>query len=340
MPRTLIAITLTLGLALISVFAVQSASSARPSKVSAPDSPVLIELFTSQGCSSCPPADKLAQRLNREENLVVISRPVDYWDRLGWKDTFALEENTDLQFTYYDRGLAGNNGVYTPQTVVAGAMGEVGSRETALRRMIARASSGAQAAIRVRGDSERGFAIGLAGDTDSAAQLVLVGVDRHAKVAIGRGENRGKSVGYTNVFKDDRVLASWSGGKASHVIEAEALAIEGADRYAVILREPQGGRVLAARWLDQNSLISAAKAAAPRTTPTHARHTGSLTFPKARLPSQLPKSTSGNSDKPRTTVRHSSTPIAAPDPMPAIAAIPKMPIIEALAVMRAMSRPT
>lgn len=214
-----------------------------------PSEPVLVELFTSQGCSSCPPADRLAAKLDQEEGLVVISRPVTYWDYLGWKDSLALEENTQAQRAYASRGLQGYNGVYTPQSVVAGQHGEVGSRERAVRRMIARANANIDAAIRVRGDATRGFGIGLAGATDRPAELVLMGVDAQAEVDIGRGENRGRTLAYTNALKGERRIAQWRGGEASHVLEASALNIAGADRYALVLRETGAGRVLAARWL-------------------------------------------------------------------------------------------
>lgn len=217
---------------------------------SAPSEPVLIELFTSQGCSSCPPADRLAAKLDQEEGLVVISRPVTYWDYLGWKDNLASEENTALQRDYARRGLVGYNGVYTPQSVVAGAQGEVGSREAAVRRMVSRASANVDAAIRVRGDANKGFGIGLAGESERPAELVLMGVDRHAEIDIGRGENRGRRIAYTNVLKGERRIANWQGGSASHVVESSALTIKGADRYAVVLREAGAGRVLAARWLN------------------------------------------------------------------------------------------
>ncbi|WP_206742045.1 DUF1223 domain-containing protein [Erythrobacter longus] len=216
----------------------------------APSEPVLIELFTSQGCSSCPPADRLAKRLDQEEGIVVISRPVTYWDYLGWKDSLASEANTDLQRAYAQRGLSGYNGVYTPQLVVAGQLGEVGSREDAIRSKIARAGAKVDAAIRVRGSDARGFGIGLAGKTRRQAELVLVGVDAGAEVAIGRGENRGRSIAYTNVLKGERRLAVWEGGEASHALAKGALNIDGADRYALVLREVNAGPVLAARWLN------------------------------------------------------------------------------------------
>ncbi|MEP0392899.1 MAG: DUF1223 domain-containing protein [Erythrobacter sp.] len=215
-----------------------------------PSEPVLIELFTSQGCSSCPPADRLAKQLDKEEGVVVISRPVTYWDYLGWKDNLASEANTNLQRAYARRGLVGYNGVYTPQSVVAGAHGEVGSRESAVRGMVSRAAANVDAAIRVRGNVTKGFGIGLAGETQRPAELVLIGVKRQAEVDIGRGENRGRRIAYTNVLKGERRLALWKGGEASHVVRPQALNIAGADRYALVLREENAGPVLAARWLD------------------------------------------------------------------------------------------
>lgn len=224
--------------------------SAQSQPVAQSSEPVLVELFTSQGCSSCPPADRLAARLAREPQLVVISRPVTYWDRLGWKDTLAREANTELQRAYASYGLGNYNGVYTPQSVIAGRFGEVGSREASIRRLVARAAGSRDAVIRVRGDATRGFAIGIAGNTAGTAELALLGVASHSEVAIGRGENRGRTIGYTNVLVDERRVANWSGGQTSLVVEPDALDMPGADRYALVLRESGGGPVLAAHWLN------------------------------------------------------------------------------------------
>jgi hypothetical protein len=212
--------------------------------------PVLIELFTSQGCSSCPPADKVAAKIAPSPGLVVISRPVTYWDRLGWKDTLAREANTDLQQAYARRGLAGQNGVYTPQMVVNGRFGAVGARELDVRIGVARHSGKGNAAIRVNDLGAEGFGVGLGGDTDKPAELLLVGVARKVEVGIGRGENSGRTVNYINVLRDEATIATWTGGKASHVISPAQLKIKGADAYALVLREPGGGPVLAARWLN------------------------------------------------------------------------------------------
>lgn len=211
--------------------------------------PVLIELFTSQGCSSCPPADRLAQSLALRADLVVIARPVTYWDRLGWKDTLAREDNTQLQQAYAWRRLAGRNGVYTPQMVVDGAYGAVGSDADRVAAGVKSHGSQSSAAIRVNDLGAEGFAVGLGGDTAAPAELMLVAVTRTVDVRIGRGENGGRTVSYTNVLRNERRIAMWEGGKASQIITRDQLNIAGADRYALVLRVPDGGTVLAARWL-------------------------------------------------------------------------------------------
>ncbi|MCL9982258.1 MAG: DUF1223 domain-containing protein [Erythrobacter sp.] len=248
MSRPLIALAVS-ALALAGLAFAPAAESAPAPDRAAGAEPVLLELFTSQGCSSCPPADKLAEQLATDPGLVVISRPVTYWDRLGWKDTLAREDNTVLQQAYARVGLLGQNGVYTPQLVIDGSFGTVGSRESEVRSGIARHGGKGSAAIRVRDLGAKGVGVGIDGAAARPAELVLVAAKRKAEVAIMRGENSGRLVNYTNVLKDEQRLQSWDGGKASLVIAPERLKVAGADAYALVLREPAGGKVLAARWL-------------------------------------------------------------------------------------------
>jgi len=249
--KTLVIVTLAVGSAIAALLGFSQTSLAQGPEAAATDEPVLVELFTSQGCSSCPPADRLAERLASNEDLVIISRPVDYWDRLGWKDTLASPANTERQRAYARRGLAGYNGVYTPQTVVDGAFGEVGSNERGLLTQIRAARSLDRPAklhvIKVPGE---GFAVGLAGNPKAPADLVLIGVARTSDIAIGRGENRGRTVRYTNALVSEERVYRWIGGKDSVAITLDQIDAPKADRYAVVLREPKAGRVLAARWLD------------------------------------------------------------------------------------------
>src|SRR4051812_34097041 len=105
-----------------------------PARAAAAPHPVVVELFTSQGCSSCPPADAALERFAREPNIVAISRPVTYWDSLGWRDTLARPANTALQRAYAARQHSDD--VYTPQAVVQGAVALVGGRTGAIHRAI------------------------------------------------------------------------------------------------------------------------------------------------------------------------------------------------------------
>lgn len=211
--------------------------------------PVVAELFTSQGCSSCPPADALAEKLATDPGLVVIARPVTYWDRLGWKDTLAREDNTTLQQNYARRGLAGRNGVYTPQLVVDGAYGLVGSHGSEVASGVKQFGGKSDAAIRVAPGAGGGYAVNLSGAAGGKAELVLVAVTRKVEVGIGSGENGGRKVAYANVLRSERKVGDWNGGAASLTLAANQLKVPGADRYALVLRQPGGGKVLAARWV-------------------------------------------------------------------------------------------
>ena len=238
-----------IGLALVAGAALSLSAPGRAKvQAAATNSPVLLELFTSQGCSSCPPADRLAARLASRDDVVIVSRPVTYWDRLGWKDTLALPASTDLQRAYASRGLIGRNGVYTPQIVANGARGTVGSREAAIDAMIADEADGTAAlAVRPQGDGR--VVVGIGGRSERRATLSLLALDREASVRIGRGENGGRTVSYTNVLKDERAIAVWSGTRGALVIPATRFAVNGADRYALVLREAENGRVLASRYV-------------------------------------------------------------------------------------------
>ena len=210
-----------------------------------PPSPVAVELFTSQGCSSCPPADAVMGKLAREPGVVAITRPVTYWDRLGWKDTLAQPANTALQQAYTGRRIAGA-GNYTPQAVVAGRSGAVGGQEAKVRQLIGAAQRQPQPGLRI---APGGRAVALAGRAAAPAEVVLVAMRRSVTVPIGSGENGGRKITYTNVLVSERSLGRWSGGAASFAIPAAATAVPGADRYAVLVRQAGGGPILAARYL-------------------------------------------------------------------------------------------
>lgn len=223
------------------------AVSASPQPKAIPATPVAVELFTSQGCSSCPPADALVERLAKEPNIVVITRPVTYWDRLGWKDTLARGENTALQQAYDRRGIAGA-GVYTPQAVVQGVAGAVGSRESEIRQMISREKARPGPSVRgfVTPDGGRRIEIGGLG---GQANAFLVALRPDVVVRIGSGENGGRTVRYTNVVVAERALGKVSGESATLTITGVQLSGKGDVRHALILREGNAGRIVAARYI-------------------------------------------------------------------------------------------
>jgi hypothetical protein len=205
--------------------------------------PVLVELFTSQGCAACPPADEFIDRLSREPGIVAISRPVTSWDRFGWRDTLARPENTQLQEHYAVRY---HEDGYTPQAVVQGRVMLIGGREGAVHRAIDEYRAAAGAAPQLRLD---GGTLVLDGAAAQPAEIRLLALRSRVSVPIGRGENEGRTVDYVNVVVAETPLGSWRGGPLRLRIPAARLHAPGADRYAVIVQEPGAGQVLTARFL-------------------------------------------------------------------------------------------
>ena len=210
-------------------------------------SPVVVELFTSQGCSSCPPADRLAAKLVREDGLLVITRPVTYWDRLGWKDTLALPANTALQRAYAKKGHKGA-GVYTPQIVVNGVDGAVGSRESKVRALIESAKRPRLSIAHARAASPT-VIMTISGDADRSGDVKLLALDSSETVRIGRGENGGRTVTYTNVVREERDLGRYEGGVQRFRIPERTLKVAGADHYAVLVQRPVAGPIVGAAKL-------------------------------------------------------------------------------------------
>jgi hypothetical protein len=163
--------------------------------------PVLLELFTSEGCSSCPPADRLLEQLDRQPiggaDLVVLSEHVDYWNQLGWKDPFSSPQYSDRQRNYA-RALGGD--VYTPELVVDGAKGFVGSDESEAQRAIRDASRAAKAPIRIEAQRTDGKAvITIHMDRAVEGSLYLALAHDTMKSQVTRGENSGHSLSHVAV---------------------------------------------------------------------------------------------------------------------------------------------
>jgi len=196
----------------------------------------VVELFTSQGCSSCPPADKLLAELAADPSLVAMSVPIDYWDYLGWKDTLADPHNTARQKGYAH--VRGDGQVYTPQAVINGSIHALGSDRAAIEHAIEKArGSGPGSLLPVRlavGDGR--ITLDLPQAPDGPAEAWLCGLSKAATIVIGRGENKGRTITYHNAVRRWVKLGDWSGRARSWSIPLQTLAGEGIDEAAVLLQ--------------------------------------------------------------------------------------------------------
>ena len=222
------------------------AVAARAATPASAGTPVLVELFTSEGCSSCPPADRLLARLAADQPVpgalvVPLSLHVDYWNHLGWKDPFSSRRYTDRQGAYAARfGSAGR--VYTPQMVVDGRTEFVGSDERAARRAIDAEVREPRALVRVAPDGAGSVHVSVAGA--SAGDDVLVAVVEDGVVSeVTRGENAGRRLPHTAVVRDlfaaGRIDAA---GRFDASIPVEAGKAE--SRVLAFVQEHGFGRVL------------------------------------------------------------------------------------------------
>ena len=207
----------------------------------------VIELFTSQGCSSCPPADRLLGDLAKSPDLIALSFPVDYWDYIGWKDTLA-----DPAFTARQKAYAAQRGdgqVYTPQAVIDGITHVVGSDKMEISGALTSAAHRkGTMTVPVNlsvADGKVAIDVGAAAaDTPRKASVWLLDTIPSKTVSIGRGENSGRSVTYTNVVRKISKLGDWT-GEPAHFEMASRLNEGG---YVVLLQagEPGPGPILGA----------------------------------------------------------------------------------------------
>lgn len=198
----------------------------------------VIELFTSQGCSSCPPADKLLGELAGDPSLVAISVPIDYWDYLGWKDTLAEPRNTVRQKAYaYVRG---DGQVYTPQAVVNGSIHALGSDKAAIEHAVGKTrKNGAMSLSPVTlafAEGRINLTVPEATDGPTSAEAWLCGLMKSANIAIARGENKGQTITYHNVARRWVKLGDWNGHAKSWSVPMQALAGDGIDQAVVLLQ--------------------------------------------------------------------------------------------------------
>jgi hypothetical protein len=230
-----------------------------PAAPTAPDSaakPVLVELFTSEGCSSCPPADALLSRLGRTQpvrgaDIIALEEHVDYWDRLGWKDPFSSEAATARQNEYGE--AFGGRQVYTPQMIVDGRAEFVGSSDTDALRAIRAASQTAKPNIQLSWETGDSLAIHVEPLTNASAgdgaQLFLVVAENMLHSDVKHGENAGRALEHNGVVRQllplgkiDAAPAGFSSTVAVHAVHEWNRANL---RAVVFVQERRGRHVLA-----------------------------------------------------------------------------------------------
>jgi hypothetical protein len=200
----------------------------------------VVELFTSQGCSSCPPADKVLGELAKDPSVIALSMPIDYWDYLGWKDTLADSRFSARQKAYSH--MRGDRDVYTPQAIVNGAAHVIGSDRARIEGAIKDTGktdkvmslpvtmtlSGKQLTVSVAAGNE---------GTPSRGEIWLCSISKAVPISIARGENRGREVVYHNVVRNLLKVGDWNGNPGSWTVPLDSVMRDGIDAAAVLVQD-------------------------------------------------------------------------------------------------------
>ncbi len=224
---------LALGLVALLVLAVPAGAEtmrARPKAV--------VELFTSQGCSSCPPADALLTGLAQDDGVIALAYHVDYWDYVGWEDTFAHTEFSDRQRAYAESW--GSSRIYTPQMVVNGQKGVVGSRRNDVHNALDGATLPLPIEISRQNDMLK-VVIPPDGNLADAVVWLVTYLDR-SEIAIDKGENAGKTMVYTQVVTGRQVLGMWESASGANLkLPISEVLADNSTGIAVIVQQEEDG---------------------------------------------------------------------------------------------------
>jgi len=204
------------------------------------DPRAVVELFTSQGCSSCPPADKILGELAKDPSIIAMSMPIDYWDYLGWKDTLA-----DARFSARQRAYSrarGDREMYTPQIVVNGAAHVVGSDRAAIENAIGRteAADGVMSVPVTMILAGKQINVSVAAGRPPAAthaEVWICSIAKAVPIAITRGENRGQEITYHNVVRNLLKVGDWNGAPQSWTVPLENISREGVDAAVTFVQD-------------------------------------------------------------------------------------------------------
>ncbi|HVV63479.1 MAG TPA: DUF1223 domain-containing protein [Pseudolabrys sp.] len=223
-------------IAVSAAFVLSAVSIALPA--GAGETRAVIELFTSQGCSSCPAADKLLGELSKDHSLITMSLPVDYWDYLGWKDTLALHGHSTRERAYAD--ARGDREVYTPQAVVNGLAPVIGSDKAAIEKAIAQTYQKSTPLVLpvtlAVADGKVTASVPAAKDNRRNAEVWLCPITHKVSVVIERGENSGKTLTYYNVVRRWVKLGDWAGTAQKFSVPLADVATPDIDSFAVVVQ--------------------------------------------------------------------------------------------------------
>ena len=205
------------------------------------DPRAVIELFTSQGCSSCPPADKILGELAKDPSVIALSMPIDYWDYLGWKDTLADSRFTARQKAYSQ--VRGDREVYTPQVVVNGSVHVIGSDRSGIENAIdltTKADGVMSLAITMTQSGKQiNISVPASGKPSAAmhGEVWICSITKAVPISIGRGENGGRQLTYHNVVRSLLKVGDWNGTSGSWTVPLENISREGVDAAVVYVQD-------------------------------------------------------------------------------------------------------
>ena len=209
---------------------------------SATDPRAVVELFTSQGCSSCPPADKLMGELSKDDpSIITLSMPIDYWDYLGWKDTLADSRFSARQKAYSH--MRGDRDVYTPQAVINGSAHVIGSDRAGIESAIdeTEKTGGVMSVPVTMSVTGKQINVSVAasrgGPTTMHGEVWICSISKAVPIAIGRGENRGQEITYHNVVRNLLKVGDWNGSPNSWTVPLENISRDGVDAAAVYVQD-------------------------------------------------------------------------------------------------------
>jgi hypothetical protein len=205
------------------------------------DPRAVVELFTSQGCSSCPPADRILGELAKDPSVIAMSMPIDYWDYLGWKDTLADARFSARQKAY--SRMRGDRDVYTPQVVINGSAHVIGSDRAGIEEAIdttqktdgvmsvpvTMTKAGGQITVSVAGSSK--------GEAARHGEVWLCSISKEVPISIGRGENSGREITYHNVVRNLVKVGEWNGSPGSWTLPLGSVEQDGVDAAVAYVQD-------------------------------------------------------------------------------------------------------